>query len=263
MGPLHVGEGAQILAGLRSCSRGWAPGGGDGQLGQVLGLDQVAAGRWFATANRLSKDHHPWEAINIVEATCRTTAEGLSDLALAQPRIAATDAAASIMPGPCELSAGRILRQRRSTPDMDGVTGMNRDRFYAMLARLVPALCPVPWDAVTWPVLTQLGLFVHRVEGLSPGLYALARDADALDKLRAAMHDQFLWQPPPGCPPPLGLYLLKEGNYQQLAARVSCDQPLAGNGAFSLGMLVDFDQALALCGAPMYRHLYWETGVIG
>ena len=226
-------------------------------------FDQAAAGQWFGRANRLSRDHHPWDAINIVEATCRTTAEGLSGLALAQTQIATNDAASSIMPGPCALSAGRILRQRRSGLEMDGVTGMNRDRFYALLARLVPALCPVPWDAVTWSVLTHLGLFVHRVEGLAPGLYVLVRDAAALDKLRAAMHGEFLWQRPQGCPQPLDLYFLKEGNCQRLAARISCDQTLAGNGVFSLGMFVAFDRALAMCGAPIYRHLYWETGVIG
>ncbi|RPH71543.1 MAG: hypothetical protein EHM78_06785 [Myxococcaceae bacterium] len=38
----------------------------------------------------------------------------------------------------------------------------------------------------------RLGLFVHRVNGLAPGLYALARDAAKLDALREIMRPDFL-----------------------------------------------------------------------
>ena len=227
-------------------------------------FDQAEAGTWFGRANRLSPDHHPWEAIDAVEHACRTGRGWQEDLRFpVPPRRAAEDLAASIMAAPSCLSAGRILRQRRSGLEMDGVTGIPRDRFYALLARLVPNLSPVPWDAITWPVFAHLGLFVHRVEGLPPGLYALIREETQVEKLRSALADRFVWRKPAQCPDRLGFFLLQEGDFQKVAARVSCDQPLAGNGAFSLGMFVAFDRALDQYGAPIYRHLFWETGAIG
>ena len=50
---------------------------------------------------------------------------------------------------------------------------------------------------------------------------------------------------------------------QPLAARLSCDQDIAADGYFSLGMLADFDASLQEFGPSFYRHLFWETGVVG
>jgi hypothetical protein len=134
-----------------------------------------------------------------------------------------------------------------------------------MLARLVPTRegRSMPWDALPWRPRIHLGLFVHRVRDLPPGLYALARDPDKVEPLREAMGRAFLWQRPPGCPPGLHLYLLAEGDCRDLAAGVSCRQDIAGDGAFSLGMIADYEDSLARYGAAFYRNLFWESGVIG
>ncbi len=121
-------------------------------------------------------------------------------------------------------------------------------------------MCPVPWNAIFWPVFAHLGLFVHCVENLASGLYSLVRDPTQFENLRSALTDHFVWLKPSHCPDGLGCYLLQEKNCQQMAARVSCDQTLAGNGAFSLEMLAAFDRALEQYG---YRYLFWETGAIG
>ena len=43
---------------------------------------------------------------------------------------------------------------------------------------------------------------------------------------------------------------------------VSCHQDIAGDGAFSLGMIAVFRDTI--CSAPYrYRQLFWETGMIG
>ena len=47
------------------------------------------------------------------------------------------------------------------------------------------------------------------------------------------------------------------------AMRVSCDQDIAGDGFFSLGMVAEFDASLASYGSSFYRHLFWETGFVG
>ena len=70
------------------------------------------------------------------------------------------------------ISAGQIIRQRRSLLACDGKTSIPAERFYRMLTRVMPA----PWDAIPWKPAIHFGLFVHRVAGIDPGLYALARD---------------------------------------------------------------------------------------
>jgi nitroreductase len=134
-----------------------------------------------------------------------------------------------------------------------------------MLARLMPAADggSVPWDAIAWRPRIHLGLFVHRVEGVPPGLYALVRDPDKLAALKTEMRPAFRWQRVPSCPPGLPLYLLQEGDCRALATNVSCGQDIAGDGAFSLGMIADYLDSLTTYGAAFYRNLFWEAGMVG
>ena len=48
-----------------------------------------------------------------------------------------------------------------------------------------------------------------------------------------------------------------------MAGQVSCGQAIAADGAFSLGMIAEFEPRLREQGAWFYRRLFWETGVIG
>jgi SagB-type dehydrogenase family enzyme len=189
-------------------------------------------------------------------------------------RAAPTAGAAPDLPGGPRAAetgptAASIVRQRRSLLACDGRTPVPGARFYAMLGRVMPrverplALRPMPWDAIPWRPAIHLALFVHRVEGLDPGLYALARDPARLDALKAAMQRQFEWTPPRGCPPDLPLHLLLRGDARSLATQVSCWQDIAGDGAFSLGMLAEYRARLVEHGPSFYRRLYWECGLIG
>jgi nitroreductase len=56
---------------------------------------------------------------------------------------------------------------------------------------------------------------------------------------------------------------LARGDCRRLAARLSCDQDIAADGFFSLGMLADFDASLDAYGPSFYRNLFWESGVVG
>jgi hypothetical protein len=156
-------------------------------------------------------------------------------------------------------SAGQIIRQRRSLLACDGRTAILAERFYRMLSRTMPA----PGDAIPWAPAIHFGLFVHRVEGIEPGLYAMARDAVKAEKLRAAMHGHFAWEKPPGCPASLPLHLLERGDARGLATQVSCRQDIAGDGAFSLGMIAEYQASLVAHGPSFYRRLFWEAGAIG
>jgi nitroreductase len=159
-------------------------------------------------------------------------------------------------------TAGWIIHQRRSLLACDGRTSIPAERFYRMLERVMPR-GSMPWDAIAWTPAIHFGLFVHRVEGIEPGLYAMARDRAKVEKLKAAMHAHFAWQAPAGCPASLPLYCLERGDARELATQVSCRQEIAGEGAFSLGMLAEYEASLVAHGASFYRRLYWEAGAIG
>ena len=122
---------------------------------------------------------------------------------------------------------------------------------------------PRPGDAISWEPAIHFGLFVHLVDGLDPGLYVLARDPAKVERLKRAMHPHFSWETPPGCPAHLPLHLLERGDTRALATQVSCRQDIAGDGAFSLGMLAEYRAALVANGPWFYRRLFWEAGAIG
>ena len=165
--------------------------------------------------------------------------------------------------------AGQIILQRRSLLACDGRTSIAAERFYRMLARVMPrgdrptSRRPMPWDAMAWEPTVHLGLFVHRVDGIAPGLYLLVRDPAKLDRLKRAMHARFEWSTPPGCPADLPLRMLEAGDARRLATQLSCHQDIAGDGAFSLAMIAEYQEALFTHGAWFYRRLFWEAGLIG
>jgi hypothetical protein len=231
-------------------------------LPQML-VSQVANSQWFGRANVLSPEHGvDWPVIDQVA------------VATTNLRIA-VDEEFSRFPSEEELfgvpvragvfTAERVILGRRSAVSMDACTAIPAVTFFQMLARLVPTRDgrSMPWDALAWRPRIHLGLFVHRVNGLPPGLYALCRDPEKVEKFRQAMLPEFMWLRPPSCPPGLPLYLLKEGDYHSLAASISCGQDIAGDGAFSLAMLADYLDSLVTYGASFYRNLFWEAGLVG
>jgi len=234
-------------------------------LSQEL-VSQVAASRWCGTANALSLEHSvDWPVIDQVAVA--TTNPG-------NPRIASDEDFSSfpleedLFEAPVRsglFTAEKVILGRRSAVSMDASTAISAATFFRMLARLVPTRDgrSMPWDAIPWRPRIHLGLFVHRVEDLPPGLYALARDPEKVAPLQQAMRPDFLWLRPPSCPPGLPLYLLKEGDCRALAASVSCGQDIAGDGAFSLGMIADYMESLVAYGAGFYRNLFWEAGLVG
>ncbi len=210
---------------------------------------------WEGKANRLSAEHQEWGVIDGAVRACRAL--------LPVKRSGHKTPELAEHPSLCSLSAGQVIRGRRSAVRMDGKTGLKARAFFGMLARLDPAMTPVPWDCLDWPVSVHPVFFVHRVEGLAPGLYILAREKAKVDALKAAMSREFAWKRPAEAPRGLGLYLLKEGDFSGLAAKISCGQDIAGEGAFSAGMLAEFEPRLEEFGAAFYRNLFWECGAIG
>ncbi|MEO8328333.1 MAG: SagB family peptide dehydrogenase, partial [Nitrospirota bacterium] len=213
----------------------------------------LSSGGWNGTANRLSKDEPvPWEIIDTVtDASWKSTQEP-EDI----PFHASTTPPSKPEKVETEPLAGHIIHQRRSAVAFDGRTGLSADRFFTMLQRIMPKGGlplpdrPMPWDAIPWNPTIHLLLFVHRIDGLPPGLYWLNRNPDHRDisSFKSAMHEQFVWLTPEACPANLPLYLLEEGNAQHLAKQLSCGQDIAGDSAFALGMVAEFDDSLDTFG---------------
>ena len=242
------------------------PGAWDDPRGLTLpeeAVHEVSAGRWHGKANVLSPHHGvEWPVIDEVARATSNSGTAFED------DFSACPSEGDLFESPVRsgsFTAERVILGRRSAVSMDASTAISAATFFRMLGRLVPMRGErqMPWDAIPWRPRIHLGLFVHRVTGLAPGLYALARDAAKVDALREIMRPDFLWQRPPSCPRGLPLYLLEEGDCRALAASVSCGQDIAGDGAFSLGMIADYLDSLLVHGAAFYRNLFWEAGLVG
>ena len=221
-------------------------------------LDAVGNGRWFGRASQLSTDHVEW---TFIDEVARSTEDiGHPDRAGNTGEAPAGNwRQTGALPADRGLDARALMRQRRSAVAFDGVSSTDRQRFIRLLSRAMPGHRP-PWDAMWWSPRIHLVLFVHRVTGFESGLYLLARDPLAVSRLTAALRREFLWEP---AAEGLPLWLLQRGDYQQRARRLSCDQDIAAEGFFSLGMLADFERSLHEEGPSFYRQLFWESGVIG
>ncbi|MBI3621866.1 MAG: SagB/ThcOx family dehydrogenase, partial [Nitrospirae bacterium] len=138
-----------------------------------------------------------------------------------------------------------------------------RAAFYQILRKTIAGPGQFPFTCLPWSPRIHFGLFVHRVEGIDPGLYCLIRDASQLQPLKSAMKEEFAWEIPAECPNELMLYRLLTGDAQELSQQISCHQEIASEGVFSLGMIAEYEAPLARYGAWFYRRLFWEAGLIG
>ena len=244
-------------------------------------IEHCIQGTWQGKANRLSRDNPiPWEIIDdVTKATWKSSQEIKTFHWDVPPHKDKGQASPSEKEGKSEKEipeahqppAGQIIHQRRSAVSFDGETGISAERFFLMLSRVMPqddlpvSQRPVPWDAIPWEPTIHLACFVHRVEGIPAGLYMLVRSTASKkhEELKTSMQEQFVWTIPEECPKDVPLYLLEDGNAQKIATQVSCWQEIAGDSAFSLGMIAEFDSALDTLGPWFYKRLFWEAGLIG
>ena len=161
----------------------------------------------------------------------------------------------------CDTPAAAIILKRRSAQRFDAKFTMPAAAFYRMLDSLL-ARSRAPWDVWRYAPRIHPVLFVHRVEGLAPGLYALPRSAEAQAALRVAMSGEFLWEHVEHCPAHLPLFRLLPGAYNKIARTMNCHQAIAADGCFALGMLAEFEPPVQ-AHPRRYRQLQWEAGLLG
>ena len=213
-------------------------------------LEAAQSGAWFGKADSLRAYHmYKWPVIDEVStAASKPRTEELERQAARRP----------LIKSPCTKTATQIIRQRRSAQQFDGkMPPMPMADFYRMLSAVMPTTAA--FELWRWPPKIHLFIFVHRIEGLAPGIYALPRHNDALEQLQAATSADFDWRKVSEALP---LYHLHSGDCRQIAKTLSCHQPIASDSAFSLGMVAEFSETIQ--AAPwLYRRLFWECGLIG
>jgi SagB-type dehydrogenase family enzyme len=221
-------------------------------------IKTIADGTWVGQANQLSPARRPWEIIDMAAESSFKPKE--SKIENDRFKGIDTEPIMRMSPAMEAVSSGQIIRQRRSAVSMDGVTHIDSEDFYTVMAHTLHRL---PCAGISWSPRIHFCLYVHRVNGLTPGLYFLARDSNKLQLAKDSFKKEFLWEKPENCPDWMDLYLLQKADFRQASAQVSCTQAIAGQGAFSLGMLAEFKNSLNEFGAWFYRRLFWESGMVG
>ena len=227
----------------------WVSGADPSQIEIAAWVRTLETPRFADAPNPLSPAHEDWPVID--EVARLTESPGFP----AQPVQAGPASPRTASPH----SAETIIRQRRSAQAYDPAgSHMGHDRFAQLLEATLPRDA-APFDVLPAPPRLHLVLFVHRVDGLTPGLYCLMRNAADLDTLRGSCNKEFIWD---RAEPELPLYLLQPGDCRSIAKTISCHQDIAGDSAFSLAMLGRFESLLS--AAPWrYPWLFREAGLIG
>lgn len=214
-------------------------------------LDQVQQLSFVGQPERLSKQPVNWRIINETAHQARKPVTSGERFVLPEGN--------SHIPRASRLKAAQIIRQRRSATAFDPDGRIDADRFLALLDRTLPRKGRLPFDCHLIEPSVHLLLFVHSVTGYDRGLYFLCRNPLDLDAIRSEFRPEYLWRQMDA---DLPLYLLREGDFRADAVRISCHQDIAGDSAFSLGMLARLKKSIDR-STYFYRHLFWETGLIG
>lgn len=214
---------------------------------------------WWGTANRLSAQRVDWEAIS--EVSSATTGYGSRQDASEAPG-PETPSAPPSAPLYGDIPASALLRRRRSAVAFDGAGRMSADSFFTLLDALLRRPGVPPMDVLPWGPRIHLFLFVHRVEGLAPGLYCLPRSQGAEHALKRALSGSWSWEEVAECPPHIPLRLLLREDLREVAKILSCHQGIAADSAFSLAMVAEYGSSLEM-GPWWYPRLFWEAGALG
>jgi SagB-type dehydrogenase family enzyme len=221
---------------------------------QILPADVVNAfiGRHFSgTPNPLSRQAVDWDIIT------RTAAA--AEKPVTEPGSWVLQVPPGTLPATTHMPAAVAIRQRRSAMSYNWRESISSEVFWSILKNTLAAPDCAPFGVKLQPPSIHLLIFVHRVDGVAPGLYLLLRRTDMAARLHSVLRPGFQWQPlRAGWP----LYLLEAKDVTYEAMELSCHQEIAGHSAFAVAMLAPFD--IALQQAPyLYRRLYWECGMIG
>ena len=175
---------------------------------------RAGAVEWFGgIANTLSTEVTPYPPIDAMHEATKTVVNGGLD----------------------GKTFGEVARTRRSALDFVGGT---QSITLAQLSTILAAAAePFAADFAAMRFV-QLYLYVHRVDGLAPGVYRARPGSSELD-------------------------LIRKGDQRVAAAGLSLGQDLAGNACVAFSMIGDLERATRVHGDRGYRYVHFEAGAIG
>lgn len=210
---------------------------------------------WYGMANGLSPGNQvQWPVIDEIASSCIKPET--------EPESSNTNCSAPLLDSHCDVKATTIIQQRRSAQAFDGISTLPLNKFYRILDSLHVRSHTPPFDTLPWLPRIHLILFVHRVEELEPGLYALPRSDSGEHAMRHHMRSEFTWEKALKCPEHIPLYQLVSSECQEAAQILSCHQDIASDGVFSLAMLAELEKNIDQTPWS-YRQLFWESGILG
>jgi SagB-type dehydrogenase family enzyme len=183
--------------------------------------------------NRLSDEQVPYPRIEQIHTATKLRAE----TAISPDPPKRNGRGEVKLPAPISTSStfGEVVRTRRSALDF---RGSDESMSLAQLATLLASTGkPLLADFATQRFV-RLYLYVHRVEGLAPGVYRY-------------------W------PEHAELETIKQGDQRLVAAALSLGQDLAGNACVAFSMIGDFESATRIYADRGYRYVHFEAGAIG
>ncbi len=190
----------------------------DGPAGEAgSGAKEWLGGR----ANRLSEEVVEYPLIDEIHRATKVWTQASSGMVRSER-----------LPGqkvPGEMPFAVAVRQRRSALDFrGGAESITREQFETLLAVAQRGL-----DVDFGGGFIELWAYVHRVDGVQPGLYRR------------------------------GVEMVLSGDQRVAAAGLSLGQDLAGNSCVTFSMIADLERLTALHGDRGYRYAHFEAGAIG
>ena len=188
---------------------------------------------WFGgTPNSISELQISYPLIESMHSATRCIAG--PRINRSEPAYSGSGSIALSAPASSSRPFGEVARHRRSALDFTGAPQITLADLSALLA-VTSQPCPADFATSRF---VQLYLYVHRVDGLEPGVYRY-------------------W------PEGTGLELVRSGDQRLMAAGLSLGQSLAGNACVAFSMIADIDRAVRSHGDRGYRYVHFEGGAIG
>lgn len=220
---------------------------------------QTAACNWKGRANRLdAAPYGKWPILQAVASATGSPASPMRETA----SIGFSEPCPLPESHPGDVPAAQLIRQRRSAQQFDPRYLLPMADFLRMLDACLSRPGMPPFADNPDAVRTHLVLFVHRVQGLRQGLYALPRSEQGLQTMRGELNRSFIWTPVQTHMAHLPLYALVHADCRNAARTLCCKQAIGGDASFAVAMLGEFDAALDV-HAGNYRRLFSEAGQIG
>ena len=184
--------------------------------------------------NRLSTYQVPYRQINAIH---EATKIGSHELAKTESQQEACGEGSIQLPSPASSIRpfGEVARTRRSALNFRG--GSESISLAQLSSLLAAASQPLIGDTFA-ACFVQLYLYIHRVEGLEPGVYRFWPEHLQLERVRI-------------------------GDQRLASSGLSLGQDLAGNACVAFSMIADIELAVRSYGDRGYRYVHFEAGAIG